>query len=124
MNITYVTQLTIIPCDSTIIVNNHAKFGFDLSHLDKNIHAISWENGFGEIQYISHPETQRFYNESIESIEEYQSIIDMWENQVEEIPAPNLDVVQEEPQKELIIPPELEEQIKEINRKIKELNDI
>lgn len=73
-----VKQLTIVPKDSLVIVNGIPKIGIDLSFLDKSIHAVQWKENSGEIEYES-LENGR-YNESINSLENFMNVVDLWEN--------------------------------------------
>ena len=45
-------KLTVVTSDLTVIKDNEAYIVADLSHLDKNIHAIQWQDTTGEIEYI------------------------------------------------------------------------
>ncbi len=81
MRIEEVKQLTIVPIDSIVIVNNVPKFNVDLSSFDKNINAIQWNDGKGEVEILEYEEENSIRkNIPISSIEEYQYIIDIWEN--------------------------------------------
>ena len=45
-------KLTVVTSDLTVIKDNEAYIVADLSHLDKNIHAIQWQDTTGEIEYL------------------------------------------------------------------------
>ena len=72
-------RLTIIPCDSRVVKNGVAH-DVDLSNIHPLIHAIQWHDNWGEIEWKD--ERGRLVrNEEIESIEEYEWVLDLWQAQ-------------------------------------------
>jgi len=73
--------LTIVTDDYRIIVDGLGYDNFDMSTLDKAIHAVQWNGEYGEVEYktvfldgkIIKPE-----NTIIQDVSEYQNFIDMF----------------------------------------------
>ena len=79
-------RLTIIPADSTVLIDEVARYPIDLSFM-ADIHAVQWYETWGEVERID--SDRQHTNERIESIVPYQAAIDGWHNWV--APEPELE---------------------------------
>jgi hypothetical protein len=76
-------RVTIIPSDSIVIVDRVAKSPLDLSFMT-GIHAVQWYETWGEVELIDADGRPR--NERIESLNEFQPALDLWNAWVAPVP--------------------------------------
>jgi hypothetical protein len=68
--------ITLIPVDSTVVIDDVAAFDVDFTGIDPSIHAVSWYGTQGVVQYIGNPITgEKPPNEVIDSLAPYQSYV-------------------------------------------------
>ena len=67
-------KLTVVPSDLMVIKDNEGYSVTDLSYLDKNIHAIQWQDTTGEIEYLDNTP-----NLVINDITPYNQCVTDWE---------------------------------------------
>jgi hypothetical protein len=63
-------KLTIIPSDGSVYKNNVCYSDFDLSFIPFNVHALQWEEAFGEIEFKRTIENQQIIKPQNELITE------------------------------------------------------
>lgn len=72
-----IQQITIIPSDKLIIINNECLF-FDFEPLEDNIHAIQYQDGRGHIEYENKPNVYITDNDYNDKIKPY---VELWFNE-------------------------------------------
>lgn len=71
-------KVTIIPCDGVITIDGRKFDGIDMSSIDQTIHAVQWNRNIGEIEYMIDPEGKKPQNKAIDSLDQFQEVIDQW----------------------------------------------
>lgn len=78
-------RVTIIPIDGFVSIDGYGFSGLNLSSIDPTVHAVQWYDTYGEIE-VKDPITGRMVaNTEINSIEQFQVAIDVWNAKKEEI---------------------------------------
>lgn len=72
-------RLTIIPSDGFVSVDGYGFNGLDLSFMDASIHAVQWYETEGEVEKKD-SRGRVVENEVITSIEQFQSVLDLWQS--------------------------------------------
>jgi hypothetical protein len=70
-------RLTIIPSDNVVVVGGRA-IRVDCSNIDRNIHAVHWHDTEGVVEFNNDGEPVARGNGKLDSIAEFQSIVDAW----------------------------------------------
>lgn len=70
--------LTIIKRDGLVVVDGVGYSGLDLSSLADTVHAVQWDGISGEIEHKDPVTNKMTLNEPIDSIEQFQPLIDAW----------------------------------------------
>lgn len=74
-------KLVIVADDTRVCIDNVCYDGCDLSALDPSIHAIQWDNQWGEIEYKSVFQDGQIVkpnNQAITDISSYQWVVNIW----------------------------------------------
>lgn len=74
-------RLTIIPADKFVSINGIGKSPLDF-YIDSSIHAVQWYGNDGEIEFIT-DKNGKPPNQHITDISQFQNIIDIWNNSIE-----------------------------------------
>jgi len=70
-------RLTIIRADNAVYIDGKM-FEIDCSGIDQSLHAVQWHDVSGWKEFVQPFTGEAILNESISSIDEFQSIIDAW----------------------------------------------
>jgi hypothetical protein len=72
-------RLTIIPADGAVSVNGRGFGGIDMLSIDPTIHAVQWYGTQGEIEYATDKDGVKPANLVIDSLADFQAVLDAWE---------------------------------------------
>lgn len=72
-------KLIIIPSDKFVSIDGLGYFDVDVSTVAANVHAVQWFGEEGWIEYVVDSTGQKPANETIYSIEQFQDVVDSWE---------------------------------------------
>lgn len=71
-------RLTIIPSDQFAAIDGVGYNGVDMSSVAVNVHAVQWSDDAGWIEFVVDPDGTKQANEVIDSIAQFQPVIDSW----------------------------------------------
>lgn len=75
-------NINMVPVDGTVVIDGYVAFGVNFTGIDPSIHAITWYDVFGELEFVYDPLTKvKPPNQDITSLAPYQSYV----NQAQEI---------------------------------------
>lgn len=72
-------RLIIVREDKYVSIDGVGYHDMDMSSIPSNIHAVQWYDDEGEIEYITIKGTSREPNKRITSLDDFQTIISLWE---------------------------------------------
>lgn len=99
-------RVTIIPSDGFVSIDGYGFSGLNLLSIDPTVHAVQWYDTYGEIE-VKDPVTGRMVaNTEINSIEEFQTAIDIWNARKEEIIAAEAQALAEAQAQQVVQTPE------------------
>jgi hypothetical protein len=64
-------KLTIVPDDKAVYVDGLAIFGFDMSPVPSNIHALQWKANIGWLEYVDADDGSKPQNQVITEIPDW-----------------------------------------------------
>lgn len=70
-------RATIIPSDKVVTIDGFSLSGIDMTGIDQSVHAVQWYDTFGEVEIIG-ANGRMISNELIDSLSEYQSILEQF----------------------------------------------
>ena len=83
-------RTTIVPHDSLVLVDGKPKT-IDCTSMSPDIHAVQWYDTRGEIEYVNtpgQPQDEYKANEPIDSMDQFQDILDLYESTPDPAPPP------------------------------------
>ena len=83
-------KLTIVPEDRVVTLDGESYANLNLSFLDPTIHAVQWYDTHGEVEHKDPATGKMTANREIQSIDEFQQAITVWQTAKEAAEATRL----------------------------------
>ena len=86
-------RVIIVPIDAVVTVDGVSRSGLDMSSIAPEVHAVQWYETYGDVE-IKDVETGHIVrNEHIDTLDAYQTVLDLWAAAPANEPAPPVDVI-------------------------------